>query len=148
MILWARFFKKSSSDRRLLIQVFFLLPIIRWTLLLLPFGWVSGILRRVSRSQACLSPEKSFSKEQIFWAVGAVTRRLSFVDHCLTGALVTGLLLRRQGIPARLRIGVAGCGGKPLKAHAWIETGTSPMQPEIPESEQWTLLPELSQIFS
>jgi len=50
---------------------------------------------------------------------------------CLTRSLTTQFLLRRQGIDARLRIGVArvDAGGPtpPLSFHAWVEVDGTPV---------------------
>lgn len=57
----------------------------------------------------------------IGWAVATAARRIPAAT-CLTQALAAQYLLRRRGLEADLRIGVARAAGEPLEAHAWVES--------------------------
>lgn len=61
-----------------------------------------------------------YSAEQLSWAVRAVSRYVPRAT-CLTQALVLHILLRREGLPSRIRIGVSKDAGH-FEAHAWVES--------------------------
>ena len=63
-----------------------------------------------------------FSSDRIAWAVIAASRYVLGDKPCLTQALAAQLLLKRQGYPASLRIGVSRTAEKQLQAHAWVES--------------------------
>jgi hypothetical protein len=52
--------------------------------------------------------------------VDLAARHLPWQPRCLPHSLVLWFLLRRQGVPAKLRIGVQKS-AQQLKAHAWVE---------------------------
>lgn len=57
-------------------------------------------------------------------ALHLAARNLPLRALCLERSLALWWLLRRQRIPAALRIGVRrDPGGEPLEAHAWVEVG-------------------------
>jgi len=58
------------------------------------------------------------SSELIAWAVAAAARQLH-ASNCLIEAVACHALLRRNGYPSRLCIGVRPAA--PIEAHAWIE---------------------------
>lgn len=117
----AKLRRLPAAERGLLLQAFALLWTVRLGLWLLPFSVVRRFLRgRPARSRvghASPSPP-----DRVAWAVlvasGYVPRAT-----CLARALVAQALLRRRGLPAELRIGVARGGGRALDAHAWVESG-------------------------
>jgi len=54
--------------------------------------------------------------------VAGIGRRMPGIGTCLTQALVTEALLRREHHSARLVIGVERPGGSAIRAHAWVES--------------------------
>lgn len=57
-------------------------------------------------------------------ALHLAARNLPLRALCLERSLALWWLLRRQRVPAALRIGVRrNPGGEPLEAHAWVEVG-------------------------
>lgn len=61
-----------------------------------------------------------YSAGQLSWAVRAVSR---YVPHatCLTQALALHIMLRQEGLPSRIQIGVSKDAGH-FEAHAWVES--------------------------
>ncbi|MDX1530168.1 MAG: lasso peptide biosynthesis B2 protein [Rhodothermales bacterium] len=60
--------------------------------------------------------------DRLIWAVNAVGNRLFGDRPCLPKALGAQVLLRREGFPTTLRIGVTrGRGDDRFLAHAWLE---------------------------
>ena len=57
----------------------------------------------------------------IGWAVGVAAPLVPFRSLCLEKALAVTAMLRRRGIGAVTRFGVASEGAPGLAAHAWVE---------------------------
>ncbi|MGA9797820.1 MAG: lasso peptide biosynthesis B2 protein [Terriglobales bacterium] len=95
-----------------------LLCAVRLALLIVPFPKLRWVVASLARTRS--RPASSHSAEQLSWAVRAVSR---YVPHatCLTQAVVLHILLRREGLPSRIRIGVSQDAGR-FQAHAWVES--------------------------
>lgn len=65
---------------------------------------------------------RSTDLDTLAWAVDAADRRLPGGGSCVERAASLTSMLRRRGVPARLRVGVARGGHRELSAHAWVET--------------------------
>jgi hypothetical protein len=79
------------------------------------FAWANRSPRQVCR----------FAVDEVAWvswAVETVAARPWMKAACLPRALAACAMLRRRGIPNRLRLGVARQ-GESLTAHAWVEVG-------------------------
>jgi Transglutaminase-like superfamily len=113
-----RFFRLARSERWLLIKAALLLGLISIGLRLLPFQTLNQLLDSVSKSRGA----SQFSSDRIIWAVIAASRYVLGARPCLTQALAAQMLLKRQGYPASLRIGVARKERGELQAHAWVES--------------------------
>jgi hypothetical protein len=67
-------------------------------------------------------------------------RLLPWVGSCLPRALVLQGLLVREGIDARLAVGVRRTTG-PFQAHAWVECGGQPVREEESVATAYAPLP-------
>lgn len=106
-------------ERRLLVKAFLLVAAVRLGLWLLPFSTQRRILSRLDQvhprpSRVAVSPDR------IAWAVVVASRYVPRAT-CLTQALATQLLLKKAGVLALLRIGVAKDAKGVFQAHAWVE---------------------------
>lgn len=68
-------------------------------------------------------PGQEVGEHPMVWAVRAAARRTLGKRPCLPSALTLVLFLRKDGIPAELRIGVERRPTATLSAHAWVESG-------------------------
>jgi len=60
----------------------------------------------------------------VSWAIAAVSARLPWTSTCLMQAIAGQSMLRRRGIPATVRLGLARDEGTGrLLAHAWLVSG-------------------------
>ena len=116
------FFRLPPADRRLSIESWFLLWVVRLGLWLIPFPTLNRILDRGSTPKPGVPAAAPAS---IDFAVRAVIRASRFVPKaaCLTQALAARSLLRRRGCPAVLHIGVLKNEKSVFKAHAWLTCG-------------------------
>jgi hypothetical protein len=106
----------TPRERDLLLYAWLLFllvdPALRWfpVTALLPRGRPPG------------TPGSSPPIDRIAWLVRLAGRHARCRPTCLGEALVLAWTLRREGLEAILRIGVARQGGR-LQAHAWLEHG-------------------------
>lgn len=117
-----KFLRLPGGERWLLLKAALLLGLIRIGLSLLSFQTLKQLLESVSRASSELRGANPFSSDRIVWAVITASRYVLGTGGCLTQALAVQALLKRQGYPSRLRLGVRRPGGKHLQAHAWVES--------------------------
>jgi hypothetical protein len=120
MIVLCKFLDLASADRRLLLQVAFLLEAIRFGLWLFPFGTFLRLLPKIVRLAGKIRQADQTAIDAVPWAVRVVARYVPVA--CLVQAMVTHVLLKRVGCSARLRIGIARPKGGRFEAHAWVES--------------------------
>jgi hypothetical protein len=115
----------SSSERRLLVSAFFLLFVTQFSLRVLSFNHVRGLVDSLLRKD--YSPRLEFEETQtvhlVTWAVLVASRNLPVSTDCLSQALATHILLSWKRIPSELNIGVAHSETGDFEAHAWVVFG-------------------------
>jgi Transglutaminase-like superfamily len=109
-----------ATERGVLLRACLLFFVVELGLRVRAFPHLVHRLERVARRSAPLAVER------VTWLVEVASRAVPFQATCLTRALVLGWLLARQGMPVRLRFGVARSGGE-LRAHAWLESDGRPI---------------------
>ena len=117
-----KFLRQPAKNRWMLVKALAATALIGLGLRLLPFSkLLAGLNWLAARPR---KPRRRDPNEQkrVVWAVAAATRRLRKETPCLTQALAVHLFLRRRGLPAQLRIGVAKDDQGELRAHAWVES--------------------------
>ena len=106
-------------ERRLLMRAWFLLLTVRLGLWLLPFRHQRRIWQRLAAAAPGGAPAAG-EADRIAWAVSLAGRYVPRAT-CLTQALTVQTLLKREGIAAHLRLGVAKDDDGRVTAHAWLE---------------------------
>ena len=117
---WRSFRALSWAQRRLLARAWLLLPLTALGLRLFGFRRVQALLLR----PAAGTPARDDlpAAQAVARIVQGAARWSPVPASCLVRSLVLCRLLRRQGLTADLRIGVAVPDGR-LAAHAWVEHG-------------------------
>lgn len=118
----SRFLALPREDRQGFVRAWAYLLVADLSLRFLPLDRVQGLL-------ACLPALPSAScplPGRLAALVASAARHHLRPTTCLTRALTLQALLRRQGHPADLRIGVRREDGA-LRAHAWVEHAGSPL---------------------
>lgn len=116
------FLRLKSDDRNLLIYTYLLVNGIRLGLWRFPFAKLQRYLDRLSNTSFPGQSIAVYRLQTLIWAVEQSSRYSPGLVKCLARALTTQVLLKQQGYPCELRIGVAkGQQGK-LEAHAWVES--------------------------
>lgn len=81
---------------------------------------------------------------RLVWLVQVAGRHVPGASTCLRRALVLALVLRRRGVAARLRVGVARS-GHGLLAHAWLETETGLNVGAARDGAEYSCLPRIAE---
>jgi hypothetical protein len=117
-----RFFALPPAERYLLLQSAALLPLMALGLRLYGFQrWFARLNHSAHLQSSALSPHSSvLIAKRTAALVRLTTRYTPFHATCLHRSLTLWWLLRRQGIPGDLRIGVRRQDGR-FEAHAWVE---------------------------
>jgi len=111
----------DREEAGLVLKACILIPSVRLGLAVLPYRAVLRLLAPLSRVADAPSGPPTEAIERIVWAVALVARH-SPRSTCLVQALAARVLLRRAGVSADLRIGVARNAGSGIQAHAWVES--------------------------
>jgi hypothetical protein len=112
----------DATQRALLAEALFVVPLVRVAVSLLPFRVVHRALTAATRKLHRSASSATRTPERITWAIAVVAARVPRAS-CLTQALAATLLLVRHGHAATLRLGVAKNDDGTLRAHAWLESG-------------------------
>ncbi|MGC2186482.1 MAG: lasso peptide biosynthesis B2 protein [Terriglobales bacterium] len=91
---------------------------VRLALWIVPFARLRRVVAFLARPR--LQRQSHYSANQLSWAVRAVSRYMPR-STCLTQAVVLHIMLRQEGLPSRIRIGVSKDRGH-FEAHAWVES--------------------------
>jgi hypothetical protein len=123
----AHFFALPARDRGRIVEAALSLLAVRLAFGLLPFPRVLRLLRivqgetgrgRVAAAEAC----------EVGSAIAHAARYVPFRAACLQQAFAALLMLRRRGLAATVRLGLAReLGANALKAHAWSRCGEVPV---------------------
>jgi transglutaminase superfamily protein len=119
-----RFLQLDRADRWILIQSVLLLPLVAVLLRMIGLARCWALLQRAGGKQtgafAADDPARTSQQARTVRMVDIAARHLPWQPSCLPRSLVLWFLLRRQGVPAELRIGVRKS-DRQLEAHAWVE---------------------------
>jgi hypothetical protein len=115
----------ASWERRLLLQLVFLLPAVGAAVHIMPYKRVVDLLQRLAQPPRIPVPDlcptaRAETAERIARLVAIAAHYGPYRATCLRQSLSLWWLLLRRGIPAEIRIGVRK-EGQELHAHAWVE---------------------------
>ncbi|GAX39658.1 hypothetical protein NIES4075_06140 [Tolypothrix sp. NIES-4075] len=116
----SKFIKLAYQEKKLLINTFFLLILVRLGLWLLSFKTLQQLLSSISNAKPKCQEKDHISIDKIIWAVEVSSHYMPGVK-CLARALTCQLFMSRHGYTSNLCIGVAKGQEGELKAHAWLE---------------------------
>jgi hypothetical protein len=119
-----RFFVCPLRMKLLLAESFARLALISLLVRIVPSSVITRRLVAEPYDISALAPEDlpaKYSNEEICWAVLAAAKYVPGAT-CLAQSLVGRSMLRREGYPAEIRIGVAN-EAREFGAHAWVWSG-------------------------
>ncbi len=86
----------------------------------LTFAPQAVVRKELSKSVPTATSAPAYTSTQIAWAIAIASRFCPRGGNCLTQAIAAAALLRKSGLPAAIRLGVAT--GTEFAAHAWVES--------------------------
>lgn len=110
---------QKYRDRKLLLEIFVFLSLVRLGLRFLSFLTLQKYLEQIGQFSPNTSERLSVGK--IVWAVETSSRYMPGGVKCLARALTAQTLMKQYGHTSELRIGVAKGETGELEAHAWVE---------------------------
>ncbi len=143
----------SGRDRRYLATALVLNPAIRWILLHRGTAAAAGFVQRCSerafrRRERVVDDALIRAAKRGGAAVNRAATEPAPAVTCLARSFTALLLLRRDGVPAELRIGVRprsaddlAVGTDPLLFHAWVEVGDVPVNDELDVAARHAVFP-------
>ena len=127
------------QTKRLVMQAFSILWLMRFSLWIAPFRWVQRLSNWLGRTKHKVERSR-YSAGQL---TELVARCALYVPRatCLPQALTLSALLRRQGFVPTLQIGVARGSHGEFQAHAWVEVDGGEHSSGPEEIGRFTALP-------
>lgn len=113
------FLRLPSRERRILVQIALLVPLIEVCLRIAGFGRVTSHLRRLRGSRS-VSVDPAAEVERYRRLMFCFHARLPIAGRCLARALTLWWLLQREGISTTVCFGTRKV-RRELEAHAWVE---------------------------
>jgi Transglutaminase-like superfamily len=115
----SKFLSLDRSERLLLLKTFLLVSLASVTLRLLPFTIVQRLVEIRTVPSGRMYDRHPI--ERCLWAIGVAGRYVPGTS-CLSLALAGRAVLKKQGYPARIHIGVSRDHKCSFAAHAWLES--------------------------
>lgn len=120
-----RFFALPRDERRMTVEAALALTVVSAALKALPFAMAMRAFGLRVGQAALKRAADPAQARKIGRAVARAARRLPFKPVCLPQAVAAALMLRRRGLAAEVRFGVAKRNGA-VTAHAWSLCGDVP----------------------
>ena len=117
-----RGFKLNRSGKKLFLQAYILMMLIRLGLLLLPFRRLQDLILNVKRFESIAAVDSQPSPGAIAQSVQRSAKYSPGNVKCLAKALTTAVMMSIYGFPYKVKIGVAKDESNNLEAHAWVES--------------------------
>ena len=117
---WRTARKLTWAERRLMVEAIGLLSVTTLALRLFGFQRTQAALTRSNRTRRAAPSSPQPAAARIAAIVASAGRYSIGHPRCLPQALALQWLMRRQGLPAELRIGVRQQEDH-MEAHAWVE---------------------------
>ena len=120
MSLVHKWFRLPSQERRFAFQAWVTALLVQAGFWLLPFAVFRRMAEKAARQTCATGARFSIPLEHLCRLITAASRRTPHTT-CLVTAFTALILLRRQGYPVNLRLGVNRDDRTLLRAHAWVE---------------------------
>ena len=119
---WYELPKLNRGGKRLWLQAYILMSLIRLGLYLLPFQRLQSLILKAERLKFVSTMVPDATVRAIALSVERSARYSVGNPMCLAKALTTAVLMSIYGFPYQINIGVAKDESNNLEAHAWVES--------------------------
>ena len=117
-----KFRSLSEPEKRLLLKAVFLILLIRFIMVMIPFNIINGFIVNTFKPKKNPYVSNYPLADRIRWAVDAVSNKIPFAKNCLIKSMTIHILLTNYGYESTMHFGVAKDNEHRLKAQAWIES--------------------------
>lgn len=128
------------GGKKLFLQAFILMLLIRLGLLLLPFRQLQELIQQAKSLGFLACDRQNVTIKAIVVAVQRSSRYGLGNAKCLARALTTGILMSIYGFPYSINIGVAKKEDSNLEAHAWVESQGTIIVGNLPDLSRYTAM--------
>lgn len=135
-----KFRKLNSSGKRLFVQAYFSMMLIRLGLLLLPFSKLQGLIKEISQRKMLFPTTRPITAWQVALAVHRSSKYSPGEVKCLARALTTAFLMSRYGLSYKMNIGVARGEQNNFEAHAWVESDGQVIVGNLPDLSRYAAM--------
>ena len=125
MTITSRILKLPLCSQRILFEALFLLSLARLMILLVPFNWIIRVLKNNDTGEIGLDMHNKDIVNKIQYALHATARFVPWRCRCLDLTIAGKTMLDRRGIPCTLYLGLMRDQGLNLKAHSWLQCGST-----------------------
>jgi hypothetical protein len=118
------FLNINKSDKKLLLEAFFLTGIGRGAILLISFSKIKKYLG-LYKKESTFEIENEIYRiiKRVDWALKAISKHTPWESKCLVQALAAQRMLKKRKINSTLYLGVKKDKENNLLAHAWLRCG-------------------------
>ena len=135
-----RGFKLNRSGKKLFLQAYILMMLIRLGLLLLPFRRLQDLILKVKRFESIAAGDSQPSLGAIAQSVHRSARYSPGKVMCLAKALTTAVMMSIYGFPYKIKFGVAKGESNNIEAHAWVESEGKVVVGYLPDLSRYTAM--------
>ncbi len=128
---------KSGGGKKLFVQAFTLMLLVRLGLLLLPFSQLQNLIEQTKSWKFLAFDAQNVTTRAIVLAIHRSAKYGPGTTKCLARALTTGVLMSRYGFPYQIKIGVAKGKNNQLEAHAWVESKGAVIVGDLPDLSRY-----------
>ena len=128
------------GGKKLFLQAFISMLLVRLGLLLLPFNQLQELIQRAKGLEFLAHDRRNVTIKAIVIAVQRSGRYGMGNAKCLARALTTGILMSIYGFPYKMNIGVAKGEHGNLEAHAWVESKGVIIIGNLPDLTRYTAM--------
>ncbi|MBP2645634.1 MAG: hypothetical protein H6Q75_1074 [Firmicutes bacterium] len=118
-----KFLRLPLKKKWFLLCIFILLGMVRLCILVVPFRFISLLLKKPMPIKSNQVMDTSSYLELTRWSLACISPYTPWESKCLVQAITAKLLLRLKGVPSILCLGVARDEHNKLMAHAWLCSG-------------------------
>lgn len=130
---------QNSRGKKIFLQAYLVMTLIRLGLWLLPFNRLQNLVARSKRLAFLAPAPDQVNVNRIALAVYRSSRYQPGSPMCLARALTTAVLMNIYNLPHEVKIGVAK-GEKGIDAHAWVISQGVVVVGDIPDLSRYAIM--------
>lgn len=131
---------RTSHGKKLFIQTYIVMSLVRLGLLSLPFSRLQSLISQSPKLTWLALTPTQVTINRIALAVYRSSRYQPGKPMCLARALTAAVLMNIYGLPHKIKIGVAKGENGQIKAHAWVKSEGKVVVGNVPELSRYAVM--------